>query len=159
MHSPSLGGRAGVAFLAAGTIMFSRGEVQGLATGAGLWLTGAVGLSAGFGLWQIATFGTLLALAVLGLMYSVSSGIAPDNKGGVEGKAGRREQGHEHWDKIIDLAPAPERRFPAGRVSRELRRGLWYHPRRQNHVTQHRLGTPCDAPRRGSVIRRSPAAL
>ena len=49
MHSPALGGRegaaldplraveavtAGVAFLAAGTIMFSRGEVQGLTTGA-----------------------------------------------------------------------------------------------------------------------------
>ena len=71
---------AGVAFLAAGTIMFSRGEVQGLTTGAGLWLAGAVGLSAGLGLWQIAGLGTLLALAVLGLMYSVSPGIAADKK-------------------------------------------------------------------------------
>ena len=95
-HSPSMGGRtgaafdplrsleavtAGVAFLAAGTIMFSRGEVQGLTTGAGMWLAGAVGLSAGLGLWQIAGLGTLLALAVLGLMASVSPGIAADKKG------------------------------------------------------------------------------
>ena len=67
-----------MAFLAAGTIMFSRGEVQGLTTGAGMWLAGAVGLSAGLGLWQIAALGTLLALAVLGLMSSVSPGIAAD---------------------------------------------------------------------------------
>ena len=31
---------AGVAFLAAGTILFSRGEVHGLTTGAGMWLAG-----------------------------------------------------------------------------------------------------------------------
>lgn len=101
-HAPSLGGRegaavdplraveavtAGVAFLAAGTIMFSRGEVQGLTTGAGMWLAGAVGLSAGLGLWQIAGLGTLLALAVLGLMSSLSPGVAADKKG-----AGAREE-------------------------------------------------------------------
>src|SRR6478736_8890488 len=53
---------AGVAFLAAGTILFARGEVHGLTTGAGLWLAGAVGLCCGLGLWQVATFGALLAL-------------------------------------------------------------------------------------------------
>ena len=37
---------AGVAFLAAGSILFSRGEVQGLTTGAGMWLAGAIGLAA-----------------------------------------------------------------------------------------------------------------
>ena len=34
---------AGVAFLAAGSILFARGEVQGLTTGAGMWLAGAIG--------------------------------------------------------------------------------------------------------------------
>jgi putative Mg2+ transporter-C (MgtC) family protein len=73
---------AGVAFLAAGSILFSRGEVQGLTTGAGMWLAGAVGLSCGLGLWQIAGFGTLLVLAVLGLLHTfeVRLGIAADKK-------------------------------------------------------------------------------
>jgi putative Mg2+ transporter-C (MgtC) family protein len=62
---------AGIAFLAAGTILFSRGEVQGLTTGAGMWLAGAIGLAAGLGLWQIAGFGTLLVLIVLGLMHAL----------------------------------------------------------------------------------------
>lgn len=73
---------AGVAFLAAGTILFARGEVQGLTTGAGMWLAGAVGLSCGLGLWQIAGFGTLLILVVMGLMHTfeVRLGIAADKK-------------------------------------------------------------------------------
>lgn len=73
---------AGVAFLAAGTILFARGEVQGLTTGAGMWLAGAIGLSCGLGLWQIAGFGTLLILVVLGLLHTfeVRLGIAADKK-------------------------------------------------------------------------------
>ena len=56
---------AGVAFLAAGMILFTRGEVQGLTTGAGMWLAGAVGLACGLGFWQIALFTTALAVVVL----------------------------------------------------------------------------------------------
>ncbi|MFZ5784721.1 MAG: MgtC/SapB family protein [Pseudomonadota bacterium] len=59
---------AGVAFLAAGTILFTRGEVRGLTTGAGMWLAGAVGLACGLGLWSIALLGAVLALIVLGLL-------------------------------------------------------------------------------------------
>lgn len=59
---------AGVAFLAAGVVIFTRGEVQGLTTGAGMWLAGAIGLACGLGLWQVAALATLLALVVLGLM-------------------------------------------------------------------------------------------
>jgi putative Mg2+ transporter-C (MgtC) family protein len=71
---------AGIAFLAAGTIMFSRGEVQGLTTGAGMWLAGAIGVSCGLGFWQIALFGTVLVLIVLGVMHSleVRYGLADD---------------------------------------------------------------------------------
>lgn len=76
---------AGIAFLAAGTILFARGEVQGLTTGAGMWLAGAIGLACGFGLWQIAGFGTLLALIVLGLMWKL------DDRLGIEGKGPRKE--------------------------------------------------------------------
>lgn len=61
---------AGIAFLSAGTILFSRGEVQGLTTGAGMWLAGAIGLASGLGLWQIATFATVLVLVVLGVLHA-----------------------------------------------------------------------------------------
>ena len=73
---------AGVAFLAAGSILFTRGTVQGLTTGAGMWLAGAVGLSCGFGLWQIAGLGTFLILVVMVLLHSfeVKLGIAADKK-------------------------------------------------------------------------------
>ncbi len=56
---------AGVAFLAAGFIVFSRGEVHGLTTAAGMWLAGAVGLASGLGFWQIALLSALLGFAVL----------------------------------------------------------------------------------------------
>jgi putative Mg2+ transporter-C (MgtC) family protein len=64
---------AGIAFLAAGTILFARGEVHGLTTGAGMWLAGAIGLCAGLGFWEVAVLGTALALAVLFLMRRLES--------------------------------------------------------------------------------------
>ena len=44
---------AGIAFLAAGMIVLSRGRVRNLTTGAGLWLAGAIGLAIGNGQWLI----------------------------------------------------------------------------------------------------------
>ena len=65
---------AGVAFLAAGSIMFSRGEVHGLTTGAGMWLAGAIGVACGLGLWQVAGLGTLIVLIVAGLLHRFQLG-------------------------------------------------------------------------------------
>ncbi|HEV7322687.1 MAG TPA: MgtC/SapB family protein [Ensifer sp.] len=59
---------AGVAFLAAGTIVLSRGEVHGITTGASLWLAGAVGLSVGFGHWIVAGIAVGAAFSVLVLV-------------------------------------------------------------------------------------------
>ncbi|MGO7017671.1 MgtC/SapB family protein [Rhizobium leguminosarum] len=56
---------AGVAFLAAGMIVFARGRVHGLTTGAGMWLSGAIGLAMGFGYWPLAFFTTIVAICVL----------------------------------------------------------------------------------------------
>jgi putative Mg2+ transporter-C (MgtC) family protein len=64
---------AGVAFLAAGVVIFTRGEVHGLTTGAGMWLAGAIGVACGLGLWQIALFSTVVALVVLTLLYAFES--------------------------------------------------------------------------------------
>ncbi|SMH57347.1 MgtC/SapB family protein [Mesorhizobium australicum] len=62
---------AGVAFLAAGVVIFTRGEVHGLTTGAGMWLAGAIGVACGLGFWQIALLATIIALVVLGLMQAL----------------------------------------------------------------------------------------
>ena len=93
---------AGVAFLAAGSILFSRGKVQGITTGAGMWMAGAVGLSCGFGLWQIAALGTFLILVVMGLLHTfeVRTGIAADKKqtdqtGNDNGGDGCKEDGKD----------------------------------------------------------------
>lgn len=56
---------AGVAFLAAGAIIQSRGNVQGLTTGANMWLAGALGVACGAGDYTLALFGTIFALIVL----------------------------------------------------------------------------------------------
>ncbi len=62
---------AGVAFLAAGVVIFTRGEVHGLTTGAGLWMAGAIGVASGLGLWQVGMLSTFIALVVLALLHLV----------------------------------------------------------------------------------------
>lgn len=74
---------AGIAFLAAGLIVFARGKVKGLTTGAGLWFAGAIGLSCGLGLWQVALFATLLSVVVmgaLGLLTDSLERMSPDDE-------------------------------------------------------------------------------
>jgi len=71
---------AGVAFLAAGTIIFSRGEVHGLTTGAGLWLAGAVGVACGVGYFFIALLATVLAMFVL-VVLRWAEGVMPQKPG------------------------------------------------------------------------------
>lgn len=63
----------GVAFLAAGFIVFTNGKVRGLTTGAGMWLAGAIGLACGLGQLQIAAVATLLAITVLWLLGRLES--------------------------------------------------------------------------------------
>lgn len=63
---------AGVAFLAAGSIITSRGRVTGLTTGAGMWMAGAIGLTCGTGRLPLAIMATVLALLVLWLLARVS---------------------------------------------------------------------------------------
>jgi putative Mg2+ transporter-C (MgtC) family protein len=59
---------SGVAFLAAGLVVFARGKVRGLTTGASLWLTAAVGVSSGLGMWLLAGLSTALALVITRLV-------------------------------------------------------------------------------------------
>lgn len=66
---------AGVAFLAAGSIIVSGGHVKGLTTGAGMWMAGAVGLACGTGRAGLAVMATVLALVVLWLFRRLSERI------------------------------------------------------------------------------------
>ena len=63
---------AGVAFLAAGTIITQGAQVRGLTTGAGMWMAGAVGLTCGVGNLWLAAMASGLALAVLWLLSGLS---------------------------------------------------------------------------------------
>lgn len=61
---------AGVGFLCAGTILKGdkAGDVKGLTTAAGLWLTAAMGVAAGLGRELTAILATLLALVILAVV-------------------------------------------------------------------------------------------
>ncbi len=61
----------GVAFLAAGIIVFSKGEVRGLTTGASLWISASIGLATGLGYWSIAATVTLVGVFVLAALRRV----------------------------------------------------------------------------------------
>jgi putative Mg2+ transporter-C (MgtC) family protein len=61
---------AGVAFLAAGAIIQGRNNtVQGLTTGAGMWMAGALGVAAGAGHYLLAILGAMFAFSILKLVY------------------------------------------------------------------------------------------
>jgi putative Mg2+ transporter-C (MgtC) family protein len=70
---------AGVAFLAAGTIVLSRGEIQGITTGTSLWLSGAIGLCLGFGHWIIGFAAVVAGITILSLVGII------ERKLGIEG--------------------------------------------------------------------------
>jgi len=69
---------AGVAFLAAGAIIQSRGNVHGLTTGANMWLAGALGVACGAGYYVLAMIGTVFALIVLVVLAKLQARIAPE---------------------------------------------------------------------------------
>jgi len=56
---------AGIAFLGAGAIFRRGGGPRGLTTGAGMWLAGAVGMTAGLGYYLIGLFVAVLAVLIL----------------------------------------------------------------------------------------------
>lgn len=99
---------AGVAFLAAGVVIFTRGEVKGLTTGAGMWLAGAIGVACGLGLWQVALFATLLALVVLGLLQTVQAKLDMNQSPEQEAKAEPSVKSKP--DKPSEVEPVDKRR-------------------------------------------------
>jgi putative Mg2+ transporter-C (MgtC) family protein len=70
---------AGVGFLGAGTILKQNeaGQIHGLTTAAGLWLTAAVGIAAGLGREASAVLATVLAFIILALLPHLGRKPAP----------------------------------------------------------------------------------
>ena len=71
---------AGIGFLGAGTILKgdAEGQVKGLTTAAGIWLTAAIGVAAGLGRESTAILGTLLAVVVLWVIPLVQRAAPTD---------------------------------------------------------------------------------
>ncbi len=63
---------AGVAFLAAGSIIQSGGAVRGLTTGAGMWMSGAIGLACGLGQIALAALAVAIGILVLWMVRLVT---------------------------------------------------------------------------------------
>jgi putative Mg2+ transporter-C (MgtC) family protein len=77
---------AGVAFLAAGSIIFSGGTVRNVTTGASMWLAGAVGLASGTGDGLLAVMGTALAVLILWMVRIVRTPAHDQGKPGADPK-------------------------------------------------------------------------
>jgi putative Mg2+ transporter-C (MgtC) family protein len=79
----------GIGFLIAGTILQrqAQGEIHGLTTAAGLWLTAAVGVAVGLGRETSAVLGTVLAFIILALLPRVKPSAERDAPPG-EGASG-----------------------------------------------------------------------
>jgi putative Mg2+ transporter-C (MgtC) family protein len=77
----------GVGFLGAGAILKLRsGEISGLTTAAGIWLTAAVGVAAGLGLMATAVLSALLAWVVLSLLRRIKDRIDAPGGTAVDGQ-------------------------------------------------------------------------
>lgn len=61
----------GIGFLGAGSIIRSGTSVQGITTGASIWLAGAIGIAAGVGDLALATMVTVLALIIMTVLGAI----------------------------------------------------------------------------------------
>jgi putative Mg2+ transporter-C (MgtC) family protein len=66
---------AGAAFLAAGTIFRSNGNIQGITTGASIWLAAAMGAACGVGFYTIAGVSLILALVILVVVGGITNAL------------------------------------------------------------------------------------
>lgn len=81
---------AGVAFLGAGAIIQSRGTVEGITTGSGIWLAGAVGYASGAGYYVLGAIATVLAVIILTvfgwIVVRMKSSTGQTDKGSPKGE-------------------------------------------------------------------------
>ncbi|NVJ97897.1 MAG: MgtC/SapB family protein [Alphaproteobacteria bacterium] len=78
----------GLGFLGGGAILQRNEGVTGVATGAGIWVSGAIGIACGFGFYTLAillTLATTLVLGVLGVVRAKFRDDIDEDKGDVSG--------------------------------------------------------------------------
>lgn len=70
---------AGIGFIGAGAILRNTdsGQIEGLTTAAGIWLTAAIGVAVGMGREATAIFATVLALGVLSMLPRIPTASPP----------------------------------------------------------------------------------
>jgi putative Mg2+ transporter-C (MgtC) family protein len=66
----------GIGFLGAGTIMRTKGGIQGLTTAATVWVNGAVGIAAGGGSYHLAFIATTITVVALLILHPLERIIA-----------------------------------------------------------------------------------
>jgi putative Mg2+ transporter-C (MgtC) family protein len=69
----------GIGFLGAGSIIQSRGNIQGITTGASIWTAGAVGVACGIGNLALAGMVTALALIIMVVLGRFEHEVINDN--------------------------------------------------------------------------------
>ncbi len=83
---------AGIAFLGAGAIFRSGRNVQGLTTGAGMWLAGAVGVATALGFYVVAGAVALFAILVLAALRAFSHRVLGHRSAEAAAETGRGEK-------------------------------------------------------------------
>mgnify|MGYP001550513212 CR=1 FL=1 len=61
----------GIGFLGAGSIILQGGQVSGLTTASGFWVTAGIGMACGLGLYNLAFISTILILFVFTILWYV----------------------------------------------------------------------------------------
>lgn len=84
---------AGIAFLGAGAIFQQRGNVQGLTTGAGMWLAGAVGVTTALGYYLIAFGVALFAVIIMSALRVFAHHLGSEPAEGISDDASQNHPG------------------------------------------------------------------
>lgn len=71
----------GIGFLGAGSIIQSRGGVEGVTTAASVWVTGAIGAGCGLGYYSLAAIVAGVSLVTLNIVARLTPGDQEKNKG------------------------------------------------------------------------------
>jgi putative Mg2+ transporter-C (MgtC) family protein len=69
----------GIGFLGAGSIIQSRGSVQGVTTAASIWVSGAIGAACGIGAYWIALLTAVFARIVLGVLLRLEKQVSRES--------------------------------------------------------------------------------
>ncbi len=65
----------GIGFIGAGSIIFTKSQVRGLTTAAGLWVSAAIGMAVGYRFYTIAIFSAVVTIFVLVFLWIIEHKI------------------------------------------------------------------------------------